>query len=193
MADGIKARIGAVWKDLTPSIKVASAWKTPDAVHIRVGGIWKQVWTALVTPTVSPRADGDSNLNSDFAPTTCHQGCDFDADGNEYENTPNGAQTNVTVWKDSGDAAGAWVEFVRTGGTQSNWSGHTSGVRYNLGTNQRFSMSVTAANPGDSNYKDIIGYFRMWDAASGGNILWTGPTVTWSCRATYQTGPCSLC
>lgn len=47
MADGIKARIGAVWKDLTPSIKVASAWKTPDAVHIRVGGVWKQVWAGV--------------------------------------------------------------------------------------------------------------------------------------------------
>lgn len=192
MADGIKARIGAVWKDLTPSIKVASAWKTPDAVHIRVGGVWKQVWNAIVTPTVSPRADGDINTNIDDFPVTCWVGCDFDADGNEYELTATGGQTLQTVWKDSGDAAGAWVEFVRTAGA-TNWDSHTSGVRYNLGTNRRFRNSITRNIPGIST-KTITGYFRMWDAASGGNILWTGSTVEWRATANYQQlDVCSTC
>lgn len=40
----LNARISGVWKALQARIRVASTWKTPDSVHIRVDGAWKQVW-----------------------------------------------------------------------------------------------------------------------------------------------------
>lgn len=145
----------------------------------------------LGLPTVSPRADGDTNLLLDVGTVTCWQGCDFDIDGDEWENTNTGGQTNQTVWLDSGSASQVWVEFVRTSGTQTNWDSHTSAVRYQISTNRRYSMSVTVSS--GSATKDITGFFRMWSSASGGTALWTGSTVLWRCTATVQTGPCSLC
>jgi len=141
--------------------------------------------------TVSPRADGDFNTLLDSpGPVTCWVGCDFDTDGDEHELTALGGQTAQTVWLDSGSASDVWVEFVRTAGGL-NWDSHTSGVRYQLNANRRFRNSITVSS--GSNFKTITGYFRMWDAASGGNILWTGSTVEWRCTATVQTGPCTLC
>lgn len=145
------------------------------------------------SPVVSPRADGDSNLVSDTAPAICYQGCDFDIDGDEWENTPAGLQTNSTVWLDSGSSSDVWVEFVRTAGTQTKWDFHNSSQRYQINVNQRFSMVVESDLQGDDITKSITGFFRMWDAASGGNTLWTGSTVTWSCRVVWPTGPCSSC
>lgn len=143
-------------------------------------------------PTVSPRADGDLNTNVDNFPVTCWVGCDFDSDGNEYELTPGGAQTNSTVWLDSGSASGVWVEFVRTAGATA-WDSHASSTRYQLSTNRRFRNSITRSTVGISS-KTITGYFRMWDAASGGNILWTGSTVEWRATANYQSlDMCALC
>ena len=144
-------------------------------------------------PVVSPRADGDTNTNSDNFPVSCTVGCDFDADGNEYETLVGGQQTAQTVWLDGGSAADVWVEFVRTSGGQTNWDTHTSSTRYNLASNRRFRMTVTQSTPGISN-KNITGFFRMWDAASGGSTLWTGSTVEWRCTANYQQLDfCSTC
>lgn len=146
------------------------------------------------TPTVSPRADGDANVNSDNFPVTCYVGCDFDIDGDEWEvNANTNAQENSTVWLDSGSASDVWVEFVRTSGTATNWDSHTSSVRYRLDANRRFRASVTRSTPGINNF-NITGYFRMWDAASGGSTLWTGSTVEWRATANYQDlDKCSTC
>ena len=183
-------KTGSSWRQVnTPYVKVSGTWRPCTNVYVKVSGTWREVFTG--SPQVSPRADGDSNLVLDFGTVTCHQGCDFETNGNEYENTPEGAQTNGTVWLDGGSASEVWVEFVRTAGSQTKWDSHNSSQRYQLNVNQRFGMSVTSTS--GSNQKTLTGYFRMWDAASGGNVLWTGSTVEWSCTATVQTGPCSTC
>lgn len=183
---------GTAWKNVTAiQVHDGTGWKTVTSIEVHNGTAWKSAYTSATTPTVSPRADGDSNLILDFGTVTCHQGCDFETNGNEYENTANGNQTNVTTWLDSGNASDVWVEFVRTAGSQTKWDSHNSNQRYQLNVNQRFGMSVTVSSGSGS--KNIWGYFRMWDAASGGNILWTGSTVEWKCTATVQTGPCSSC
>lgn len=162
----------------------ASVWSaTPAAAQAAAGG---------GSPTVSPRADGDTNVNADSVAVTCWVGCDFDTDGDEWELTPEGAQTASTVWLDSGSAGDVWVEFVRTAGA-TNWDSHTSSTRYRLNANVRFRNSQFRAVAGSST-KTITGYFRMWDAASGGNILWTGSTVEWRATATVFAGDkCTLC
>lgn len=185
-------KTGSSWRTVdTPYVKVGGSWRPCTNVYVKTGGSWREVYAAVTTPTVSPRADGDSNLLLDFGTVTCHQGCDFETNGNEYENTNYGTQTNVTTWLDSGNASDVWVEFVRTSGSQTKWDTHNSNQRYQLNVNQRFGMSVTVSS--GTAFKNIWGYFRMWDAASGGNVLWTGSTVEWRCTATVQTGPCSTC
>lgn len=151
----------------------------PHATAAAMGGL-----------SVSPRADGDSNLVIDDAggPATCYQGCHFDADGDEWEVVNfSGAQTNQTVWLDSGNASDVWVSFEYDSGSQTSWSSHTNGVRYNLGTNQRFTFSVTRNFVGTTG-RTLTGYFQMWDVASGGTAIWTGNTVSWSATATVQEG-----
>lgn len=154
------------------------------------GAMILQAFMSVSSIAVSPRADGDTNLTLVFSPpasgASCEVGCDFDADGDEWENTNTGAQTNQTVWLDAGSASDVWVEFVRTAG-EANWDSHTSGTRYNLGSNQRYNMLATQSGIGSTS-KTISGYFRMWDAASGGNTLWTGSTVTWTATATVNSG-----
>ena len=190
-------KVGGSWQTITtPYVKVGGTWQECTAVYVKTGGAWQEVWAAGGggSVTVSPRADGDTNVVIDYAPVTCYVGCHFDSDGNEYEVVGDGgAQTNSTVWLDSGSASSVWVEFVRTAGNVTNWDTHTSGTRYNLGSNQRYQMSKSQFITGSSN-KSITGYFRMWDAASGGNTLWTGSTVEWRCTATYLSGDmCSIC
>jgi len=188
-------KIGTTWQEVTqPYVKVGSTWQTCTNVYVKVGTTWQEAWAAGGgTPTVSPRADGDTNLLADYgSPIDCYVGCDFDIDGDEWENTSTGTQTNSTVWLDSGSASDVWVEFVRTGGTVSNWDSHTSGVRYQLNVNQRFSLLATSYSGIVT--KNIIGYFRMWPQASGGTALWTGNEYTWQARASVLTGDmCSIC
>jgi hypothetical protein len=139
-------------------------------------------------PTVSPRADGDINVNADSpGPVTCYQGCEFASDGNEYEVlATTGGRTNSTVWLDSGSASDVWVEFVRTAGATA-WDSHSSSTRYQLNVDRNFNLSITRF-PEGSSVKTITGYFRMHDAASGGNVLWTGSTVEWKATATVLGG-----
>lgn len=137
-------------------------------------------------PQVSFRLDGDFNSRLNAA---CYAGYFIGNDGNEEEYSVSGGVENTTQWLDAGNASDVWSMWTRTSGTLSDWNSLGSGnnnVRLNLGTNRSFR--IIRSSTGTST---IIGYTRAYDAATGGNLLQTTSTVTWS--ATYEFEGCPLC
>lgn len=136
------------------------------------------------TPVVNLTANG--RVNSVQDPSDCWSGARFVSDGTEDEYNSGGGLVDIGTWLTSGPASGAWIEFVRTSG-DAGWSnsGNVS-VRNQMSSTRVFRhfQSIVGVDT-------ITGYFRAWDAASGGNILDTGPTATWS--ATVNFNPCPTC
>lgn len=175
----ISINVAGVWKtDAAPSINVAGVWKTPDSVDINVAGVWKNAYSGL---SVSARADGRSNTRLNAA---CYNGCYFYSNGTEYEVTNSGGVTNSTTWLDSGTGAEVWVNRVVTSGS---WNSLDPGTgRYQLSSNRLFRMIRSAAGV------DLTqGYWRFYDAASGGNLLQQTASSNW--YATYEFEGCPLC
>ena len=40
----LKANISGTWRDLTPSIKIGTEWKSPDKIYFYTGTIWQEIW-----------------------------------------------------------------------------------------------------------------------------------------------------
>lgn len=138
-------------------------------------------------PTVSARADGAtmSRLN-----LSCYAGIQFNTDGQEWEYSAQGSLILETTWLDTGSSSDVWVMWTRTGGTLSDWDSLGSGnnnVRLNLGTTRSFRIIDTVSSE-VGGAETIIGYFRFYDAATGGNLLQTTSTVTWSARRWHSLG-----
>lgn len=133
---------------------------------------------------VSARLDGrfNSRLNA-----TCFSGAQLASSGTEYEYSATGSLTNSTTWLDAGSAGDVWAEWTRTGGTLSDWNSLTPGSgRHQLSTTR--SWRIVRSTIGTNT---IIGYWTLWDAASGGSALQTTTGATWS--AWYEFDPCPLC
>lgn len=123
-------------------------------------------------PSLSPIANGDANVRAG----TCYVGIQFNSSGVEYERSATTGSYNVSQgnWLDSGTASDYWVEFIRTGGSAASFSGMANSTRYNLGTTRSFGFDDNGG------FNNIIGYFRFWDAASGGTNVATTSSATWS-------------
>lgn len=181
----IKIYNGSSWLEPNAKVRGASSWLDPEMKYWS-GSAWLTLEGAAVLPTVSARADGRSNSRYN---NTCYSGCNFLTNGLEYEYSNTGSQTNSTTWLDTGLNDEVWVMWTRTGGTLSDWNSLGSGknnIRQNLGSNQQFR--IVRSGSGTST---IIGYFRFYDAASGGNTLQTTSGATWS--AEYDFDACPLC
>lgn len=182
----VQINIGGTWKTIdTASINVGGTWKTPDTISINVGGTWKQIWPS---PATSATADGDTNYVYD---ATCYVGVEFNTSGVEWElaATTGNASVNMGNWLDAGASSEVWVEFIRTGGTKSQFVGLSNSTRYQLNTTRKFYITAAAIG---YNTETIIGYFKFWDAASGGNTLQTTSGATWQADA-EAAGGCPLC
>lgn len=181
----IQVNIGGVWKNVSGvQVNVAGVWKTVTDVPINVAGAWK---TGLlqVDPTVSIRSDGRYNSRLD---ATCYSGVRFDTSGLEYEYGSTGSPTNSSTWLTAGNASDVWIMWTRTGGI-SDWNSLGAGfnnVRRNVTANLAYRL---LRNTVGSNA--ITGYFRAYDAATGGNLLDTSPTSTYT--AEYDHDVCPLC
>lgn len=176
-----KINVAGVWKEPTPSINVAGVWKSPDNIKINVAGTWKEVYTSLsVSIDVNGRTNTRENAN-------CYAGAQFATSGINYEITASAGYANVGTWLDAGTASDVWVQWVRTGGTLGAWNSINPGTgRVQVSTTRTYRI-VRATTGTDT----IIGYFRAYDAASGGNLLDTGATGTYSAQRTYN--GCPLC
>lgn len=147
-------------------------------------GMWHE--PASSGPTVSALANGDSNAAIIDA---VYAGVKFDTDGEEYERTGIGGFTaSVGTWLDSGTSSQVWVEFIRTGGTLTKFDNRNNSQRYQANVDSDWYIIDTLAN---STAETVIGYFRFWDAASGGNLLQTTSGATWS--ANRITDMCPTC
>ena len=185
-------------------INVAGVWKQADKVHINVGGVWKEcddtpinvagVWkTGLlsVAPVVTLASiNGDTNARVD---NFCYAGQAFYTTGVSYEYSPSGGLSTSFTWLTAGAAADVWVMWTRTGGTLSDWDSIGAGnnnVRLQLTTNRNYRLVDTVSSTAGG-AETITGYFRMYDAASAGNLLATSATSTWSARRWHDA--CPLC
>ena len=180
----VHIRVSGTWKECDAVyIRVGGVWKEVDQAGIRVGGVWKD--TLVSGPTVSPVGNGDTNFRFGSA---CYAGVQFNTSGIEYEYTAAGSATSSQGnWLDSGLSSEVWVEWTRTGGTLGAWNSINPGtIRRQLSST--WSYRIIRSTNGTNT---IAGYFKMYDAASGGNTLWTGPTATWSAEA--EIGGCPLC
>lgn len=136
--------------------------------------------------SVQIRADGRFNTRLD---ATCYVGAQFNSNGNEYEYSNTGSTTNAVAWLLVGSASQAYVRWVRTGGTLSDWNNLGSGVNntpLQLSTTRSYRISRPLQGT-----NTIIGAFRIED--SGANILAQGPGTTWSAEYDTIGGPCPLC
>jgi len=140
--------------------------------------------------TISPVGLGQANSR---AINDCSTGIQFNTNGIEY-GCNNAGVFNLTAgrgnWLDSGAASSVWVQWNRTSGA-TDWSpGYTgtNGVRLNLGTTRSWLGIDT--NPSGGSTFSISGYFTFYNAASGGTLLATTTTATWS--AAY-TSVCPTC
>lgn len=177
MTDAKRTRIILPRRLLTPPRKQRGA--------IQIAGASTMV-SSEEGPTVSARLDGRVNT---VLSGTCYSGYQLQNDGDEYEYNSAGNITNLTTWLDTGAAGDVWQTWNRTGGTLSDWNSlgaGNNGVRLNLGTTRSFRIvrSPTGINT-------IIGYVQFHDAASGGNLLQTTSTVTWSAENDFD--PCPIC
>jgi len=187
MAENIEIKPGGVWKSIDNcEINVGGVWKDVDAIEINVGGVWKTAWTSYVAPTVSAVAGGDTNSCREDICGSVTAGVRWNTDGNEYECTNAGTfNINIGQWLDTGLSSSVWVMFTRVSG-KTHFDSKTSGTRYNIATNQTFSNTVFSVGA-----DTITGYFRFYDAATGGNLLDTTSSATWTARMTAD--PCPIC
>jgi hypothetical protein len=134
----------------------------------RAIGFWAPTVAGL---SVSATANGDANTNNG----TCYVGVQFNSSGVEYERNASTGAYNISQgnWLVSGTAAEVWVEFIRTAGAAS-FDGISNSTRYQLSTTRSFGITDAGG------FNSISGYFVFHDAATGGNILQTTSTVTWS-------------
>ena len=166
----VKHYNGSSWIDHETKYYTGSAWVTLEAAS---------------SPVVSPRLDGQVNSRINLS---CYAGFRLENDGDEFEYSVSGGITNQTTWLDSGNASDVWVMWTRTGGSESDWEGGAgnNNVRLNLGTTRDFWIRRTITG-----IDTIIGYCRFYDAATGGNLLHTSSTVTWSAERDFEA--CPLC
>ena len=130
---------------------------------------------------VSLRANGDANQQTG---TATYAGMNFQTNGYEYEYTSQGTNASASQYVTGGDSSEVWIRWTRTGGTLSDWNSLGGGyhnVRRQVSSNVPYRLIQTV--PG---FSTIIGYIRAYDAASGGNLLDTGPTVEWKATYVYE-------
>lgn len=135
------------------------------------------------TVSVSPVANGQSNS---LLSTPCYAGVQFNSNGIEYEAS---AASGTWIfsqgnWLDTGTAGQVWIERVVTSGSWNNLDPGTG--RHQLSTSRSFRVYRVATGS-----QSVTGYFRFWDAASGGNNLYTTSSATYSAENDFD--PCPLC
>lgn len=181
----IKVYNGSSW--IAPNVKHynGTSWIDPEMKFYN-GTDWVSLEAGVGGPTVTIRANGAFNSRLS---NTCYAGVQFATSGTEYEYTPNGSLASAIAWLLTGVTADVWVMWTRTGGTLSDWnnlgvSSNNVRLKCNVDRSYRIIRSASGTN-------SIIGSFKMFDAATGGNTLFTSSGVTWS--AEFDFDPCPLC
>jgi len=152
----LKVYSGSSWVEALAKTYNGSSWE--DQMKFYDGSAWQALYPELA---VSAAADGDSNTRE---LAICFAGVQFHLNGLEYEYTNVGGTTSAGRWLDAGTAAEVWVERIVTAGS---WNSIDPGAgRHQLSTTRSFRCKMASAGS-----FTVTGYFKFWDAASGGNLL----------------------
>jgi len=161
----LKVYSGSSWVDAIAKTYNGSAWENQMKFHDGSS------FVPLYGPMTSAAADGDVNVRE---LAICFAGVDFLADGLEYEYTPSGGTTFVNRWLDRGANSDVWVERVVTAGS---WNSRDPGSgRHLLSSDRKFRCKADVSGTTFT----VTGYFKFWDAASGGNLLQQTASVVYS-------------
>ena len=173
MAGELKVKSGGSWRTITaPEVKYSGSWRAIKTIEVKSGGVWRAVFSALA---VSALADGDFNTRR---LNPCYGGVQFNTSGLEYEYTILGGTVAVgDGWLDSGASSEVWVERIITAGS---WNNLDPGAgRHQLSTTRSFQLVI--GSPGQI---AVTGYFKFWDATSGGNLLQQTASATYTVEYT---------
>lgn len=181
----IKVYNGTSWD--TPNVKHynGSAW-VDHLTKYYSGSSWVALESTTPAPLVSARADGITNTLIEGVHFDCDAGCQFSTTGLEYEVTGTGSLTNSTTWLDQGTSDQVWVEWIKTSGSAPSWVGYANNTRYQLNVDRKFYIRDTT-----NSAPNMTGYFKFWDAASGGNLLQQTSSSYW--EAWLQDSGCGGC
>lgn len=121
----------------------------------------------------------NSNVSGFSDTTNVYAGVQFQTGGTEYK-TPltggSGYTVSLGLWIDEGDPSDVWIQWTRTGGTLGDWNSADSGdTRLQLSSNRQWRIVRSSVG-----LSSIIGNFKFYDAASGGNLLHTTSNRTFS-------------
>jgi hypothetical protein len=175
-----KINVAGVWKSPTPKINVAGTWKAPS-IKINVAGTWKSVYSPLAV-NIAVNGRFNTRLNN-----TCYAGAYFTSSNFQYEYTATAGGSSLGNYVTTGSTSDVWLQWTRTGGTLSDWNSLDAGDgRVNAGTSRYWRLYRSSIG-----VNTIIGYWKAYDAASGGTLLDTGASGTYS--ATYEFESCPTC
>ncbi len=167
----LKAYSGAAWVTAIAKVYDGAAWKVKKKFYD--GAAWVKLYPD-VPPVVSASANGAVNIRFS-AP--CYAGVQFRSDGSEWEYSSSGALTQVgvggdAIWLDAGEASDVWVERIVTA---DSWNNLDPGAgRHNLASTRSFRILQTPTG-----VRTVTGYFKFWDAASGGSLLQQTASATY--------------
>lgn len=168
MAEETKVRYSGSWRDCVPEVKSGGAWRNIASIEVKSGGVWRSVLSS--GPVVSMRANGDWNKRTG---ASCYVGPTFINNGDEYEYTPSGGLGSLTTWLDSGNAADVWIQHVKAFGTWQDLDPGTA--RLQMSTTRSWRAVKTTFG-----FQTVAGYWKMYDAASGGNLLQQTSQTNWT-------------
>ncbi len=160
----VHVKIGGVWKlcdDI--HVKVAGIWKTLGQASVKVGGTWYETLADLIVVSMVGGTHATSRVGG-----ACSAYIEFNSDGTEYWSTNLGAMTiDKGPWLDAGGASSVYAERTIDSGSLDRDDLGTS--RLALGATRGMGVQRTF---GEGNGTDTCTFtVRMYDAASGGNLL----------------------
>ncbi len=172
----LEVKSGAIWRTITaPEVKSGGIWRPIQTIEVKSGGIWREVFALAGGPATSAAADGDTNIRFGVQ---CFAGAQFRSDGTEWEHLNTAFLTQVgvggdAIWMDVGPASAIWIERIVTFGS---WNSVDPGAGRHVMSSHR-EFRIVRTTPGT---KSVTGYFKFWDAASGGTLLQQTASATWS-------------
>lgn len=138
-----------------------------------------------IGPRVEIQADGRSNYRYG---SICYTGERFYTTGIEYETTATNGTFSKGDWLFLGSSSDYYIEYTRTSGYTGgfNSTSKTSGTRYQISSNQIFTMSALNL------LRSLTVTWEIWDTASGGTALDTVTGVVYVAESETG-GGCPLC
>ncbi len=164
----LKVKSGGSWRTITaPEVKLSGTWRAVQTIEVKSGGVWREVFSAAPAITVT--------LNTSDAfqggGGTVYSGIQYKSDGNEWGSSATGTY-NVSrdQWLDVGAAIDCWIERDINSG--SLYYDNIGAGRVQLNVSRTMECRRTSVGIHTATVT-----VRVYDAASGGNLLDTEQNI----------------